>query len=79
MADTIVEFDGPPEVDVLWVDSTGITIGEAVTRKIGFFGTTPIAQESNITNPVGGATVDAEVHTAIDSILASLEAYGITA
>lgn len=37
------------------------------------------AQGAAITNPTGGATVDAEARTAIDAILARLEAHGLIA
>lgn len=37
------------------------------------------AQPAHIADPSGGATVDAEARTAINAILAALEAHGITA
>lgn len=50
---------------------------------IGLYGATAVPQPSAITSPTGGATVDAEARTAIDSILAVIGAaaggIGITA
>lgn len=46
--------------------------------KIGFFGTTPRAQYSAITTPVGGSTVDAEARSSIVEIKTRLSGYGIT-
>ena len=39
----------------------------------------PIGQQSNIANPTGGATVDSEARTAINSVISALEAFGLTA
>jgi hypothetical protein len=59
--------------------SVGTKIGTSSTQKIGFFGATPVAQQSNISSPSGGVTVDAEARTAIVSILGVLDALGFTA
>ena len=59
--------------------SVGTKIGTTSSQKIGFFGATPVAQQSSIANPSGGVTVDAEARTAIVSILGVLDALGFTA
>lgn len=46
--------------------------------KIGFYGETPIAQQSAISAPSGGITQDAEARTAINSIRTALTNIGIT-
>lgn len=42
-------------------------------------GLTPIARRSHVADPSGGATTDAEARTAINAILATLEAFGFHA
>lgn len=59
--------------------STGTKFGVGATAKLAFHGATPIAQRSHVADPSGGATVDAEARTAINSIMATLEAYGFHA
>lgn len=46
---------------------------------IGLYGVTPTTQAAHIEDPSGGATVDSEARTAINSILVALENIGITA
>jgi len=46
---------------------------------IGFFGTTPTTQQSSIADPSGGATIDSQARTAINSILDVLDNFGLTA
>lgn len=55
--------------DRLRLDGTGI----------GFFATTPVGQQAHVSDPAGGATVDAEARTAVNSILDILQAYGLMA
>lgn len=50
------------------LDSTGV----------GFFGATPVAQQSHITDPSGGVVIDSESRTAIAAIIDALEAFGLT-
>lgn len=56
----------------------GLQIGSEPMEKIGFFGTTPVIQESSVSKPTGGTTVDSEARTAIDAIIDVLDAYGLT-
>lgn len=56
-------------VDRLRLNGTGV----------GFFAATPVAQQANVSDPAGGATVDAEARTAINSVLDILQAYGLMA
>ena len=46
--------------------------------KIGFYNKTPIAQPAAITAPAGGATIDTEARTAINSIRTTLTNLGLT-
>ncbi len=46
---------------------------------IGFLGATPQARIAHVADPAGGATVDAEARSAINSILATLEGFGFHA
>ena len=46
---------------------------------IGFLGAAPSARKAHVADPTGGATVDAEARTAINSILATLEGFGLHA
>ena len=59
--------------------TTGTKIGTATSQKIGFWNSTPVIQQAHIADPTGGATVDAEARTAIDSINALCATLGITA
>lgn len=47
--------------------------------KVGFYDTTPISQQVNITKPTGGTTIDTVARVAIVSIIDLLESYGLTA
>jgi len=72
----IVMADG---TDIEVNTSTGTQIATGTTQKLGFFGATPVAQQSHISDPSGGGTQDAEARTAINSILSLLETFGFTA
>jgi hypothetical protein len=58
---------------------TGTKIGTEATQKIGFFGASPVAQQSHISAPSGGVTVDGQARGAINSTLIALAALGFTA
>lgn len=57
----------------------GMKIGSATTEKIGFLGAVPISRQSAISAPSGGATVDSQSRTAINSIITTLQNYGFIA
>ena len=57
---------------------SGIKLGHS-TSKVGFFGVTPVGKSGAISSPTGGATVDSQARTAIDSIRTALTQIGITA
>ena len=59
--------------------SIGTKIGTATTQKLSVYGVTPVVQASAISAPSGGATVDAEARTAINSIRTALTNFGMTA
>ena len=59
--------------------TTGTKIGTATAQKLGFWNVTPVVQPSHIADPSGGATIDAEARTAINSILAQLATTGMQA
>jgi hypothetical protein len=53
--------------------------GDGSAPAIGFLGATPQARIAHVADPAGGATVDAEARTAINSILSTLELFGFHA
>ena len=57
--------------------TTGTKIATATDQKLSFHGVTPVIQASAITAPTGGATVDTEARTAINSIRTALSGKGI--
>lgn len=59
--------------------TTGSKIGTAASQKLGFFGATPVVQQSKVADPTGGATQDAEARTAIAAVIDVLEALGFSA
>ena len=61
------------EDDSVWVGRGG------ATDKLSFHNVTPVVQQSHISDPSGGGTVDSECRTAVNSILSVLESYGFTA
>jgi hypothetical protein len=56
--------------------TTGTTIGTAADQKVGFFGNA-VVQQSPISDPVGGTTVDAQCRSAVNAILYTLRQYGL--
>lgn len=59
--------------------SNGNKFGTATTQKIAFWNATPVVQPTHIADPSGGAIIDAEARTAINSILAWQATLGLTA
>ena len=59
--------------------TTGTKIGTGTTEKLGFWNATPVVQQAHIADPTGGATIDAEARTAINSINALCATLGLTA
>lgn len=57
--------------------TTGTKIG-ATGDKVGFLGATPIVRQGFISSPTGGTTVDTQSRSAINAILACLQAFGFT-
>ena len=47
-------------------------------RNVGFYQTTPIAQQPAITLPSGGTTIDSQSRTAINSLITTLKNLGLT-
>lgn len=58
-------------------DNTRLQIND--NGDTGLYGVTPVAQAAKISDPSGGATVDAEARTAINAIIDALEGIGISA
>lgn len=65
--------------DAVSLVAGGVDRIQANGTGIGFFATTPVAQQAHVSDPAGGATVDAEARTAINSVLDILQAYGLMA
>lgn len=68
-----------PIVNGLAPTGAGLKLASAATDKLGFYGATAVVQPTNVANPAGGATIDAEARTAIDAILSRLETLGLFA
>lgn len=63
-------------VDISTTGDRGSRIGTSSNEKLGFFGAQPVVQQSSITSPSGGGTVDSESRTAIGSIITTLRTLG---
>ena len=61
------------------VSGNGSSFGTRTTDKVSLYGVTPIVQQAAISQPSGGATVDSQSRTAINSIITALQNIGITA
>ena len=59
--------------------STGTKIGTEASQKIGFFGVSPVAQQSHISSPSGGTTIDSQARGAVSATLTALQALGFVA
>ena len=60
--------------NLVFGSASGSKIGTSATQKLAFYGDTPIVQEGAIGDP---ASDTASNNAAIDSILATLRAYGL--
>lgn len=58
---------------------TGTKIGTTTSQKLSFWNATPVIQPGHISDPSGGATIDAEAREVIDAILADLAEMGLQA
>ena len=74
-------FDTPVRFrrDIILDGADGTKIGTATSNKISVYGVTPIIQQSAITAPTGGVTIDSQSRTAIGTIITVLKNFGITA
>jgi hypothetical protein len=72
-------FDFADGVILTFGTTTGSKLGSATNQKIGFFNATPVVQQSTISDPSGGTTVDAEARTAINTLIDRLQAFGLIA
>jgi hypothetical protein len=58
--------------------TTGTKLGTSSTQKLGFWGVTPVVQQSAISAPSGGATIDSQARSSINSIISLLHTLGLT-
>ncbi len=56
-----------------------VIVGANAAEFVGIYGKAGVVQATKISDPAGGATVDAEARTAIDTLIDALEGIGITA
>lgn len=54
-------------------------IGKNTSSKVGFYGKTPVDQLATISDPSGGATIDSQARTAINTIIDRLQEIGLLA
>lgn len=59
--------------------TTGTRIGTESAQKLAFFGVAPVVQQSAISAPSAGATIDSQARTAIGLIITTLHNLGLTA
>lgn len=59
--------------------ATGTQLGTAAGEKLGLWGATPDVQPAAVADAAGGAIVDAEARTAINTLLARLRSRGVIA
>ena len=66
-------------VNIIFNATTGTKIGTATTQKLAFFNSTPVVQGVAVADASGGATIDAEARTAINTLLARIRVFGLIA
>ena len=59
--------------------TNGTKIGTATDQKISFYGTTPVSQQSAISDPSGGVTIDSNCRSTVNDIIDVLENLGLIA
>jgi hypothetical protein len=59
--------------------ATGSKIATTSGQKLGFWGATPVTRPASISDASGGATVDSEARSAINSLLSTMRSIGIIA
>lgn len=59
--------------------TNGTKIGTDTDQLIGFFGTTPVDQPATVSDPNGGATVDASAREKIEQLIDRLQELGLIA
>lgn len=58
---------------------SGTKIGTQITEKLAFYGQVPCDQPATIGDPSGGATVDSQARSAVNSIIDRLQELGLIA
>ena len=66
-------------LDFVFGTTTGTKIGTETTQKLGFWNATPVIQGAAVADASGGATVDSQARTAINTLLARIRTYGLIA
>lgn len=66
-------------VNAILGTTTGTKWATAAAQKQAWWGATPVVQGAAIADAAGGATVDAEARTAINTLLARMRTYGLIA
>ena len=64
--------------DIATINQTMTGYGDIVTHNAAEFVAYPVSIPAKINDPTGGSVVDTEARTAINSIIAILEQYGLT-
>lgn len=88
--DAELRFQGGDQLEILYLlvndggdvefgTTTGTKLGTAATEKIALWGATPDVQPAAVADAAGGAIVDAEARTAINTLLARLRSRGVIA
>lgn len=65
--------------DVSFKGSGGTTIGGSTASLIGFYDATPVDQPATIADPAGGATVDSQARTGVNTLIDRLQELGLIA
>ena len=65
--------------DFIFNASTGTKFATATTQKMAWWNATPVVQGAAVADASGGATIDAEARTAINTLLARVRTYGLLA